>query len=73
MAHIIPPKGADVWSQNAVDFFTKFIKTETVLKMVISETTDPPEVVLFECYPAVHLCLNATLVKDGLAESTGDL
>lgn len=41
--------------------------------MVIKTVADPLEVVLFEQYPTVDICINATLVKEGHAESTGDL
>lgn len=73
MAHVKPPNGADFWPPNAVDFFTKFIKTEATLKMVVNDVGIPPEVVFFECFPSVHNCLNAMLVKSDFAESTGDL
>ncbi|GJQ69520.1 hypothetical protein Trydic_g6620 [Trypoxylus dichotomus] len=73
MTHVIPPNGSEVWPPNSVDFFTKYIKSEAILRMVISETINPPEVVFFECFPDVHHCLNAMLVKNGFADSTGDL
>ncbi|KRT83465.1 hypothetical protein AMK59_3034, partial [Oryctes borbonicus] len=73
MTHVIPPNEIEEWPPNSVDFFTKYIKSEAVLRMVINETTNPPEVVFFECFPDVHHCLNAMLVKNGFAESTGDL
>lgn len=76
MTHVVPPGGTadkDTWPATTALFFNKFIESETILKMVISEISNPPEVVFFECFPTVHLCVNAMLVKEGLAESTGDL
>lgn len=40
--------------------------------MIVKKASDQCEVVLFEEYPAFDICINATLVDDGHAESTGD-
>ncbi|CAH0559264.1 unnamed protein product [Brassicogethes aeneus] len=72
LAHIEPYNMENDWSQSAIIFLEKFAIQKNQLKMTVN-AVNPLEVVLFEENGAVDYCLNAQLVAERLAESTGKL
>lgn len=68
----ITPLNGDEWTQEVKNALQKYVANSDVLRMtIVDETTDPFKVMLFEQYPALNICINAALVRDNLAASTG--
>ncbi|KAF2882776.1 hypothetical protein ILUMI_23400 [Ignelater luminosus] len=61
------------WSQDAVDYLKKYVDSKEKLRAVIVEPENPPQVALFECYASMDVCINALLVQQDLAISTGEI
>ncbi|VEN52474.1 unnamed protein product [Callosobruchus maculatus] len=70
LAHIEPCEGSLVWSDKAAAFLQKHFSTQEPLKMKVINT-DPLEVALFQMKDTVDICINAQLVAEKLAVSTG--
>lgn len=71
LANIKPVE--DKWSKEAIEEVKKYVKNRDVLHMVIVEPSDTLKVLLFEVFPTVNMCINAIMVKNNMAESTGKM
>ncbi|XP_018327657.1 uncharacterized protein LOC108738643 isoform X2 [Agrilus planipennis] len=58
--------------EQCMNILQKYIMSETKLKMVV-KNPEEIEVLLFEVFPTYDLCINALLVQEGAAISTGHL
>ncbi|XP_018575027.1 RING finger protein 17 isoform X2 [Anoplophora glabripennis] len=72
LAHLEPYQGAKAWSENATSFIQKNFRTQDTLKMIVHRV-DPLEVALFEIEGCVNICVNAQLVQEKYADSTGKI
>ena len=72
LAHVEPYQREHVWSQKAIQYLQRNFKTQDVLKMVVNNV-EPLEVALFETSDSVDICINAQLVQENLADSTGKM
>lgn len=72
LADVAPANGNTLWSQASSQYLKNLEMQKTKVHMVVKKAEPPTEVVLFEQYPAFDVCINAMLVNDGHAESTGE-
>lgn len=67
-----PYQSAKAWSEGATFFLQKNFRTQDTLKMTV-HNVDPLEVALFEMLGSVNICINAQLVQEKYADSTGKM
>lgn len=73
MAHIKPKDGA-LWSSSAIAYLRNLSDNKDRLRLTIAEVNRQTiEVILFETHAFVDVCLNSLMVKEGFAESSGEL
>ncbi|CAH1987754.1 unnamed protein product [Acanthoscelides obtectus] len=72
LAQIEPPEGSLAWSDRATTFLQTYFATQEPLKMK-AINTDPFEVALFQMKDTVDICVNALLVREKIAVSTGKI
>lgn len=73
LAHIAPYGQKSVWSRVSSDFLQLFFKNRDVLKMMVHDTEREIEVALFDCSKNVDVCINALMVENNYADSTGPM
>ncbi|GLV37985.1 qin [Carabus blaptoides fortunei] len=68
----IAPLQNDTWTPEAMDYLQKRTKNK-ILKMYVAKTSrEQLEVALYESEPNMDICINALLVREAFAKSTGD-
>ncbi|KAJ8921526.1 hypothetical protein NQ315_003144, partial [Exocentrus adspersus] len=72
LAHVEPYQGGDAWTESATLYLEKNFRIQEPLLMTVY-SVDPLEVALFEMENCVNLCINAQLVHEKLADSTGKI
>lgn len=73
LAHIAPYGQKSVWSRVSSDFLQLFFKNRDVLKMMVHDIEREIEVALFDCSKNVDVCINALMVENNYADSTGPM
>lgn len=73
LADIKPTNNRSKWNQDPIDFLNTYIVNKTRLRLFVVDNINEISVVLYECYASIDVCVNAVLVAEQFAESSGKL